>query len=302
MTKSLQLLLLISLFICTASIKGVSQEEFGQNRVQYHDFEWSYFESEHFNTYYYIGNQDIGKFVIQIAEDNLEKIVEILDFRIETTIDIMVYTDITDANQTNIGIYRPETNIGGKTKILDNKLFVYFTGDHRELEEQVRRGIATIFINKMLFGVNFQEVLQNAVLLNLPSWFVDGLIDYIGKPWSVELDNRLAEGILNGKFKKIKKLEAKDARFMGHAFWHYLEMTYGESAVPNLLYLTRINRSLESGFLFVLGSSVNEALKEWYDFNLARYAEERDSKDILRKKYTLDSRINKKKIYYQLRL
>ncbi|NNC96262.1 MAG: hypothetical protein HKN92_11945, partial [Chitinophagales bacterium] len=173
---------------------------------------------------------------------------------------------------------------------------------HRELEEQVRRGIATIFINKMLFGVNFQEVLQNAVLLNLPSWFVDGLVDYIGKPWSVELDNRLAEGILNGKFKKIKKLEAKDARFMGHAFWHYLEMTYGESAVPNLLYLTRINRSLESGFLFVLGSSVNEALREWYEFNLARYAEERDSKDILRKKYTLESRINKKKVYYQLKL
>ena len=66
------------LYLCClilSNLKGqVADVEFGKNRIQYHDFEWSFYTSDNFVTYFYLGGQDIGKFVIQVAEKNIEQI------------------------------------------------------------------------------------------------------------------------------------------------------------------------------------------------------------------------------------
>lgn len=253
--------------------------DFGQNRVQYKNFEWSFFDSEHFTTYFYLGGQDIGRYSIIYSESVLNEIEQTLEYRMTKKIEIMVYNDLSDLNQTNIGIGLDLNNPGGLTKLIDNKLFVYFDGDHAHLERQIRQGIAQIMIQHIMFGTNFQEVVQNAVLLNLPTWFTDGVASYIGRSWSTEDEDRLRDGIMSGKYKKVTRLKGDDARFVGHAIWHYVEMKYGRSAVGNLLYLTRINRSLESGFLFVLGGSLDTVLEEWYNSLKAEYTKSAESRE-----------------------
>lgn len=248
--------------------------EFGQNRVQYHDFTWSFYQSDNFITYFSLGGQDLGRFSVQLAERELKSIEDVLDYKIHSRIEILVFNDISDLNQSNIGTGLELHNTGGMTKIIGNKIFVYFNGDHTDLAHQVRQGIANVLINNMIFGGSIQEVLQNAVLLNLPEWFVQGLVSYVGEEWNAHLDNRLRDGILSGKYKKFNKLSGEDARFAGHSFWYYVAENYGRDAIPNLLYLTRINRSLENGFLFVLGFSYNEAIVEWYNYFHKRYSQE----------------------------
>ena len=199
--RLLQSLSLLVFFLLTGSAvfgQGINVK-FGQNRVQYHDFNWSYYQSDNFVTYYYLGGQEIGQFVAQVAERNLPDIERILDYKVNSRMEILVYNDVTDLNMSNIGTGQDFNNIGGVTKILGNKIFVHFTGDHTDLQRQVREGIAEVLISNMIFGGNFQEVLQNAVLLSLPDWFVNGLVSYIGKQWSTEDDNRMRDGILSGR-------------------------------------------------------------------------------------------------------
>lgn len=259
------LLLANLIFAPTQAIhaQGTTQT-FGQNRVQYKTFEWSFFESEHFTTYFYLGGQDLGKYTIVYAEKTLEEIERKMEFRVNNPIEILVYNDLSDLNQTNIGIGLDINNTGGLTKIIANKIFIYFDGNHEHLEAQIRKGVAQVMIQHMIFGTNFQEVLQNAVMLSLPEWFTYGLAAYVGEDWSTANQERLREGVLSGRLKKLNKLKPEDKRFVGHALWHYVEEKYGAAAVPNLIYLTRINRSLESGFLFVLGGSVDAVYNEWY--------------------------------------
>lgn len=289
------LLLLLSL---GAKGQGTTAD-FGQNRVQYKTFEWSYFETEHFLTYFYLGGQDIGKYATIYSETVLDEIGKLLEYRVNTQIEILVYNDLSDLNQTNIGIGMDVNNTGGMTKIIGNKIFVYFDGDHAHLEEQLRRGIAQVFINHLLFGTSFQEVLQNAVLLNLPQWYTDGLASYIGEDWNVEMEDRLRDGILSGKYKKINRLKGDEARFVGHAIWHYVEMKYGKSSVPNLIYLTRINRSLESGFLFVLGGSVDDILTEWYNDMYSYYSGLETTNDVPSDANMIPKRNWVKRAHYQ---
>ena len=108
-------------------------------------------------------------------------------------IEIIVYTDLTDLKQSNIGSEEAFVNTGGQTKIVGNKIFVYFNGDHNHLRKQIREGVASVYLNAMLFGSNLQEIVQNAVMMNLPEWFKVGLISYIGEEWSTELDNELRD-------------------------------------------------------------------------------------------------------------
>jgi hypothetical protein len=254
-----------------------SAVEFGKNRVQYHDFKWWQYESENFVTYWYDGGMNIGQSVVQMAELDYDEIRSILEYRINDKIEILVYTDLTDLKQSNVGNDETFLNTSGSTKIVGNKIFVYFDGNHINLRKQVRQGIAQVLLNNMMFGVNLQEIVQNAVLLNLPIWFTNGLVTFVGEDvsgqngWNATLDNRLKDLVLSGKVSSFDDLVAVDGDFAGHAFWFYIAQNYGKSTVSNLLYLTRINRSVESGFLYVLGSPYSESMSNWFRFYQQRY-------------------------------
>ncbi len=254
---------------------------FGQNRVQYHDFIWSYYESPNFVTYYYQGGYDLCKFTVHHAEQSLEEIESILEFKNSSKVEIMIYQDVADLKQTNIGLGIEQNNTGGVTKILGNKIFVHFDGNHQNLARQIREGVARVSLEKMIFGTNIQEILQNAVLLNLPDWYVNGLVSYIGKEWDAEMDNRLRENVVKGAYSNFNRLSGEDATFAGHALWHYIAQVHGQSAIPNLLYLTRVNRSVESGFLFVLGNQLNATIREFNNYYVDLYNAELANKTVL---------------------
>ncbi|MDB5283085.1 MAG: hypothetical protein JWO06_2160, partial [Bacteroidota bacterium] len=300
-TKILFGLLAISSF-SLLNAQTSTTERFGQNRVQYKDFIFQYYESDNFITHFYQGGQDVAKYVIKTAEDNSEEIAKMLDFRYKKKIDIIVYNSITELNQTNIGIYEEGQNPGGTIKIPDNKIFIYFNGDHRNLDKQIREGIAKIYVDKMVRGTGFAEMIQNAVLLNLPDWYRLGLIQYIGEPWNSEMEDHLRDGILSGRYKKLNKLKPEEAVFVGNSIWHYLEEVHGKTAVNNIMYLTRINRSVDNGFLFVLGTNLQQTLQDWYNYYYQRFSNEAKASSLPPDNTIVKARIKKIRTYYEPKL
>ncbi|MEO5675107.1 MAG: hypothetical protein ABIQ74_10715 [Chitinophagales bacterium] len=255
--------------------QGQSPEQlFGQNRVQYKDFTWSFYETDRFAVYFYLGGQDLGKFTIVDAAKELDDLEEKLEYRMNDRIEILVYNNLDDLKQSNIGYGVEINNTGGLTKIIGDKMFIYFNGSHVHLREQIREGISGIFLQNMLFGGSIGEAVQNAVLLKMPAWFKDGLTAYMSNNWSTANDNELRDGILSGKYRKLNKLTGEDARFAGQAVWHYIALKYGAPAIPNLLYLIRINRSMESGFNFVFGKSVKKFLADFNSYYQKQFSED----------------------------
>ncbi|MEZ5002006.1 MAG: hypothetical protein R2730_03130 [Chitinophagales bacterium] len=243
-----------------------TEMEFGQNRVQFHDFYWSLYESENFITYYYPGGQQIGRFTLKVAEDLLKEIEEFYDYRINKKINILVYTDITDLGQTNIGIEREVYNSGGTTQIIENKMFVYFDGDHQNLYNSIKEGIANVVIEAMMFGGNFVEILQNAVLLNLPEWYKPGLAAYTAEEWNVDLDNQLRKYFHTAKKPSFDDLALTQPKLAGHSFWYYIDEIYGKEAISEILYLTRVNRNVSSGLFFTIDLTLEQVIANWFDY------------------------------------
>ncbi len=256
----------------------VSEVEYGKNRIQYHDDfdQWLLYESQNFITYWYGKARNHGVSTVKLAEQDHDEILDIIEHRINDKIEIIVFSDLADLKQSNIG--NDETFISrvGKTKIEGNRIFVYFDGDHEQLRRQIRKGIAEVFLNSMFFGSNLQEIVQNSVSGNVPSWFQTGLVNYVGSFWNIQNDNELRNLFLTEKKTSFKRMHNIYPDIVGQSLWYYIGLTYGRSEISNLLYLTRINRSIEDAFLYVFGVEFEDITEKWENYFSARYAKEQE--------------------------
>lgn len=256
-----------------------SQTSFGKNRVQYHhQFEdWSLYETPNLTTYWYGDARAVAHSALQMAEYDFPVIQQLLEHQLTEKMEMLVFSDLTDLKQSNIGEDDVFMLSSGETKVVGNKIFVHFDGNHQHLRAQIREGMAGVLVNSMLYGANLQEIVSNAVLLNLPGWYTSGLMAYCGEEWGAEQDDRLRNLLQTGKYKNFDKLAREHPRFAGQAFWHYISTHFGQGTVSNLLYLTRINRSVDNGFFYILGSGYRRTTDAMLDHYRKVYQEEAKS-------------------------
>lgn len=243
------------------------QTDFGKSRLQYKDFNWTSYQFQEFDTYYYRGGKSIAEYTAKKAHKIKAQIEQQLSFLLEKRIQFIIYNSFSDFKQSNIGYKQHDDyNIGGKTQIVGSKVLLFFDGDYNNLNEQIAYGISNILLNEMMYGGNMADAFTNAALLNLPNWFLDGLVAYIANPWDFEKENLVKDKIGTGTFNKFNHLEKEDAALAGYSIWYYISNTYGKDAVVQILYMVRTTRNVESAFQFVLGKSVKTINQQWLDF------------------------------------
>ena len=183
MAKLSRILLVIGYFIIISPLNAqvINAVEFGKNRVQYKKLKWQYYQSKNFNTYFNQNGQELAKFVLQVAEEELPDIEAFTEYSLQRRANIIVYNEFADMQQSNIGIGIDWLNTGGATKLVNNKMVVYFNGDHDHLRKQIRQGIARIITDNVLFGEDLGEFAGNQALLDLPKWLTDGYVDFTGE-------------------------------------------------------------------------------------------------------------------------
>lgn len=270
---------LLAPFVLQAQFYHGSQQQYGKNRLQFDEFFWKYYRMEKFDVYYYEKGRDIAQQTAIIATSTLEELEKMFDYKLETKLYFLVYSKYEHFKQSNIGIEDDaENNIGGVTRIAGNKMFIYNEGDIEKLKLQIKTGLAQIIVNQMMFGENWREQLKNSTLLSLPDWYLNGLVSYSVQTWSVGIDNQVRDAITNGRYNKFNKLMGKEAEVAGHALWNYIAKAYGENLIPNILYMARVSRNVESGFLFVLGVPMSILMEQSALFYRSNYMAEGKSR------------------------
>ena len=252
------------------------QMNFGKNRVQYGEFYWTYYRFKEFDTYFYVGGQELATYVGKTAGKEIAEIEALFDYNATGRLQFIIFNKLSDLKQTNIGLQGDEVtgNTGGLTRVMGNKILLYFDGNHEHFREQIRAGIAEVLFQQLMYGGNFKDRIQSAVLLTVPPWYSQGLFAYIAKGWGTEEDNQMRDAILSGKFDKLNKLSEDEGEFAGHSVWHYVVQNYGKTAVANMLYMSRINRNVESGVQYVLGVNMKTLSRNWLIWNQKYYKDD----------------------------
>ncbi|MBN1187664.1 MAG: hypothetical protein JXB49_35645 [Bacteroidales bacterium] len=277
---------------------------FGKNRVQYNDFYWTYYRYERFDAYFNQEGMNLAQYTSDIVQKELIDIERFFDYSLEKRLILIVFNKMSDYRQSNIGLVtgKDEYNTGGVTKIINNKVFIYFEGDHEKFRIQIRAAIAEVVINEMLYGNSLTANVANSTLINLPEWYIKGLVSYVASDWSLEIENYVKDGILSKNYEKINRLTGKDAMYAGHSFWKYIAETYGEQIIPNIIYITRINKNSNSGFLYVLGQPIKNLSYDWLGYYINEYTADAEKRKEPDKNNKILKRTKKKRVYQQLKI
>src|ERR1700683_1040688 len=253
----------------------VNAVEFGKNRLQFKNFKWQYYQTPNFNTYFYENGQPIAKYVAQLAEKELPEIEQMAEYGLQRRANLVIYNSFNDMEQSNIGLSLDWQTTGGITKLVNNKVVLYYTDDYNKMRIQVREGLARVLVENVLFGDDLGEFAANQALLDLPQWLIDGYIEYIGESWNTDLDEQLKSPLLTARYNNFSQLAFEKPDLAGHAFWKYIADRYKKENVTYFLYLARVYRSLNNASLRICKKKFKEVLKDFMEEE-----EEKHEKDI----------------------
>lgn len=274
---------LLPLFTCAQ----VNTVEYGKNRVQYKKFKWKFYQTKNFNAYFNQDGLELGKFVAQVAEEELTSIEDAVEYSLQRRANLIIYNTYDDYKTSNIGIDLDWQNAGGMTKLVNNKVILYFNGNHSDLRLQVRQGIARILVDNMLFGDDIGEIASNQALLDLPKWLTDGYVEYIAQPWSPAKDDELKNVILSGTYNKFYQFAFDKPLLAGHAFWYYIAEKYKKENVSYFLYLARLYKNLNSASQRICKKKFKEVLDDFMAYEQDKYA-----KDLRQRKNAVKGRLS----------
>jgi len=241
---------------------------FGKNRVQYNDFYWSYFRFDDYDVYFNQEGETIARYTGKIAGDKIEQIENRLNHTLKKKLIFIVYNRFSDFRQSNIGLVtgKEEYNTGGITKIRNNKVSLYFQGNHVSYQNQLEKAIAEVMILEMLYGNQFSNNFTNSAMLDLPEWYLNGLTSYLSGEWNSIIESRVKDGIINKRYPQLNRLNGEEATYAGHSFWKYINDFYGSTVITDIIYFTRINKGVNNAILQVLGLPFKEIIQQWIEY------------------------------------
>jgi Tol biopolymer transport system component len=240
-----------------------SRESFGKNRFQYRPFDWQYISGENFDIYYYDNRKANASEALTYLESEFDRITDLIGFPPYFKTKVFLYNSLTDLRQSNVGLNHAALNVGGETEFIKPYIEVAYTGTAQEFKEELLFKTSELLINEMMYGGNLKDVFQNALLLNLPEWFVQGAIYYVAKGWNAEMDDYVRDLVQTKKAQRFTKLSGKEAALAGQSFWNFVAEKYGKSSVHNILNYTRVTRNEEKSLLITLGISYKRLMNEW---------------------------------------
>ncbi|MCX6330818.1 MAG: hypothetical protein NTZ85_15050 [Bacteroidia bacterium] len=245
------------------------QMTFGKNRVQYFDYYWTYYRFDDFDCYFNEYGRDLAIYTADYATKKLQEIEGFFDYTLEKRLIFIIYNKNAEYKQSNIGLVTSDEenyNTGGFSRIIKNKVMLYYDGDHESYNHQVAASITEVLINEILYNADVRDRVSSSSVINMPDWYLKGLVNYVSSGWDYGTENEVKDGIMSGKFKKISHLEGDDAILAGQSFWRFIGKKYGDALIPNIIYLTKVYKNIDNGFLYVIGKNIKDLLKEWQEF------------------------------------
>lgn len=267
--RFLTLGLLFILSLSQLNSQGI-YTSFGQNVVGEKKTAYT-LSSDNIEIIYFQGGEELARLTLDHIIHYLPLYEVRLNYNLSNGIKLSVFNNYEDFHNSNVNITNPQHYAGGYSSLNDNTAYVYFDGSRVNFEKSVRKAVAEVMINEFIFGGNIRERIQTAALLTLPDWYYKGLVAYLAESWNIENDNFLKDFFQNKKQKYFTSLQREDEILAGHSIWRYLEEKNGKSTVSQIVFLTKISRSVENAMMYYTGMNITMLLDDWQNFYTEKY-------------------------------
>ena len=238
---------------------------FGQNKVQYRDFEWKVFKTENFEFFYHKGGKEVAEFAAVVSEKAYAVLSRDYRFDLTQRIPIIIYNSHNDFQQTNVTPGILQEGIGGFTEFLKQRVVVPFEGSYDQFRHVLHHELVHALSMAMIYGTGMASLISQAQSAVLPLWFTEGLAEYESMGWDLEADAFIRDAVVNDYLPPLNQIYGGSLAYKGgQAFFHYLAETYGRGRIGEILGNLRLLRNLDRSFVAAVGKPVEELSKDWH--------------------------------------
>lgn len=247
---------------------------FGQNKIQYKDFDFRILSTEHFEIHFYEGCDELAAFAEVVLEDGYAMLSEDLGVAIDFKIPVVIYNSPNDFSQTNITLELIEEATGGFSEILKNRMVVPFTGDYEDFRHVLVHELTHVFQFTIFFPSRLEAIFSGDILYSVPLWVFEGHCEFTSLGWDVDTDIFIRDLIVNNKLIPIQALEGYGGWVVykeGQAFYRYVAENYGREKVGEFIHLMKMKKNLEQTFMAAFGVKPDEFNKRWLRYYQTKY-------------------------------
>jgi len=167
------LALFLGLFCATAA--RAQFVGFGQNKVQYSDFDWRILAGEHVDLYYYPEEEEIAYLALKEAEEVYEKLSLKFNHHVFRRIPLIIFSAHHYFQQTNITWSFIPEGVGGFTEFLKGRVALPFNGSFEDFRHVLHLELVHVFqISKANEACRTHP---NRIKARLPLWWTEGLAE-----------------------------------------------------------------------------------------------------------------------------
>ena len=262
---------IIFLIIFASSSMLSAQTSFGQNKVQYRDFDWNYISSPQFDIYYYGEEIELAHFTMAAAGEAYEQIAKHLRWNLKKRVPIIVYHSHNEFQQTNVIAQYMQEGIGGVTELFKNRIVIPFEGDYAAFRHVIHHELVHAMINDLVYGGRMQNVISGQIRLQIPLWANEGLAEYLSSNWDTQADMTIRDLAINERIPTIRELEYFLAYKGGQSVWRFIAAKYGREKIGEVFQAMKLRGTAEAGFKEALGMDFEELTEQWHKYIKKEY-------------------------------
>ena len=224
---------------------------FGKNKIQYRDFDWQIYHSQHFDVYYYESEAQLLEKLASFAESAYDELSRAFDYQIQEPTPLIAYATHSAFLQNNIILYGIPEGVGAFATSNRFRMVLPLDLPDPQLMALIKHELTHIFQYHLLSRGKLGAGLRGAP----PQWFMEGMASYFGDDETPGDRKFMVDAVVNDN---IPSVEAQGGGFFayrfGHAMFDYIEERWGKEAVLDLIY----------EFRNTLGARVGKAIERTF--------------------------------------
>jgi len=208
---------------------------YGKNKVLYEKFDWSHYQTDHFDIYYYIQDMRLLKNIAEMSESAYQRLSHTLKHQLSATVPLIYYKTSTDFEQTNL-FQLPEGVLGVAEPVLYR---VVIQGDMAldEIQDLIEHELTHIFEYDLLWGSPGGALYS---VRQPPGWIMEGFAEYNTQKWSSWSSLIVRDAVLNDRIPELNEAGQLYSRYplprppdydFGHAIFEFIESKFGKTGI-----------------------------------------------------------------------
>jgi WD40 repeat protein len=282
MRYSVSATIVIGLALCALTPAPVSA--FGQNKINYNQFDWQVYHGPHFDVYYYPEEAAFVQQMVSFTESAYLQLSKSLDHELTVRVPFIYFKTHGEFEQTNITLSFIPEGVGAFAEPIENRMVLPIDVPPDELYALVVHELTHIFE----YSILFEGQLRRAFRANPPLWLMEGLAEHFARrndPLDIMVIRDAVVNNIVPPITQVNSLSFLTYRF-GEAAFDFIGEQYGDEGIRNFLFEYR--KSLLTNNI---GKAIKDAFgvePEEFDRLFQRYLRKRFLPILLEKKEAQD--------------